>query len=72
MAFTVVESALTIQAVKHGKGRRAKYLTKFQVEYINMLSLVTLQHAIFVRHTLTSCNDLEVGTLSMCSLLPWP
>jgi len=46
MVLTIVEAALTIQAVTHGKGRRAKHLTKAQVQYINMFSWYA-QHVLF-------------------------
>lgn len=38
MVLTVVEAALTIQAVTRGKGKRAIYLSKADVQYINMYS----------------------------------
>jgi hypothetical protein len=38
MIFTIVEAALTIQAVTRGKGKRAKFLSQAQIQYINMYS----------------------------------
>jgi hypothetical protein len=38
MALTVIEAALTIQAVIREKGKRGIYLSKADVRYINMFS----------------------------------
>jgi hypothetical protein len=46
MVLTIIEAALTIQAVTHGKGKRAKYLSKAQIQYINMYSWYA-QHVLF-------------------------
>lgn len=40
MVLTVIEAALTIQAVTHGKGKRTMYLKQHQIEYISMFSWV--------------------------------
>ncbi|KAF2033973.1 hypothetical protein EK21DRAFT_108390 [Setomelanomma holmii] len=46
MALAIVEAALTIQTVTHGKGKRAMYLSKASVQYINMYSWYA-QHILF-------------------------
>jgi hypothetical protein len=46
MALTVIEAALTIQAVTRGKGKRGIYLSKADVRYINMFSWYA-QHVLF-------------------------
>ncbi|KAF2827953.1 hypothetical protein CC86DRAFT_320414 [Ophiobolus disseminans] len=46
MVLTIIEAALTIQAVTRGKGKRAKFLSKAQIQYINMYSWYA-QHVLF-------------------------
>lgn len=40
MVLTVVEAALTIQAVTHGKGKRTRFLQQADIQYINMYSWI--------------------------------
>lgn len=40
MILTIVEAALTIQAVTRGKGKRTKFLSQDDVDYINMFSWI--------------------------------
>lgn len=40
MVLTIVEAALTIQAVTRGKGKRTKFLLQSDIEYINMNSWI--------------------------------
>lgn len=40
MILTIVEAALTIQAVTRGKGKRTKFLHQSDIEYINMYSWI--------------------------------
>ena len=46
MALIVIEAALTIQALTHGKGKRAKFLSKAKIQYINTCSWYA-QHVMF-------------------------
>lgn len=69
MALTVIEAALTIQAVTRGKGKRAANLSKAQIQYINMYSCTCLgskadqktstDHFVLcrVRSTCAVCSD---------------
>jgi hypothetical protein len=38
MVLTIIEAALTIQAVTHGKGKRTVYLDRNEINYISMFS----------------------------------
>jgi hypothetical protein len=55
MALTVIEAALTIQAVTRGKGKRGKFLSKSDVEYINMFSWYA-QHVLFAAMALVKIS----------------
>ncbi|KAJ4368026.1 hypothetical protein N0V83_006381 [Neocucurbitaria cava] len=55
MCLTIVEAALTIQATTHGKGKRGKYLSKGDTEYINMYSWYA-QHVLFAAMALVKIS----------------
>ncbi|KAF1841240.1 uncharacterized protein K460DRAFT_421046 [Cucurbitaria berberidis CBS 394.84] len=55
MCLTIVEAALTIQAVTRGKGKRGKYLSKGEREYINMYSWYA-QHVLFAAMALVKIS----------------
>jgi len=40
MVLTITEAALTIQAVTHGKGKRTRFLSQDDIEYINKYSWI--------------------------------
>lgn len=71
MCLTIVEAALTIQATTHGKGKRGKYLSKGDTEYINMYSWYA-QHVLFAAMALVKISVcLLVTRIKNSTAMKW-
>lgn len=60
MCLTVIEAAITIKAVTRGKGKRGMYLSKSDIEFINMYSWYA-QHVLF--------SAMALVKISVCLLV---
>jgi hypothetical protein len=71
MALTVVEAALTIQAVTRGKGKRTMYLQQADIEYISMYSWIA-QIVLFPAMALVKISVcLLITRINNSSRLKW-